>query len=154
MGSINSLQPILGYLFPLSKTCKPQILSRGHIPPLFIRSLSDIFRMLSLAKTMSMMRVEVVLCYLFLINFAKTCDLYNQCCSPTIRGCMCDQDCKCLTFGRLSSLPPGSELQISLVVQRIVLRPDQHVILQKEAMRRVNISTCLGMCFSRYFLIK
>lgn len=100
---------------------------------------------------MSMMGVEVVLCYLFLINFAKTCDLYNQCCSPTIRGCMCDQGCNCITFGRLSSLPPGSEIQISLVVQRIILRTDQHVILEKEAMWRVNISTCLGMCFSLYF---
>lgn len=59
-----------------------------------------------------------------------------------------------ITFGRLSSLPPGSEIQISLVEQRILLRPDQHVILEKEAMRRVNISTCLGMCFSLYFLIK
>lgn len=91
---------------------------------------------------------------LFLINFAKTCDLYNQCCSPTIRGCMGDQGCNCITFCRVSSLPPGSEIQISLVVQRIVLRPDQHVILEKEAMRRVNISTCLGMCFSLYFSIK
>lgn len=153
MGSIDSLHPILGYLFPLSKTCNPKSYP-AVIYPFVHRSLSDIFRMLSLAKTMSMTRVEVVLCYLFLINFAKTCDLYNQCCSPTIRGYMCDQGCNCITFCRLSSLPPGSEFQISLVVQRIVLRPDQHVILDKEAMRRVNISTCLGMCFSLYFLIK